>query len=163
MGYRRYGAHGQLGTWTIGTPGVCGTGGMGHMANRAWAMGHRGQWGTGGIGHMGNGAHGQCGTGGMGYRGMGHMGSWSYGQWGTYSLLPGSIACGPYPCTLLCHLAYCPCGSYPLYPLPIFLVPHCPCDPLPIWPIPPVCYCPMCPIAHVLHHPCPPLGNGTHG
>ena len=49
--------------------GGMGTGGMGHMANKA----HRGYglWGTGGMGHMGNGSHG---------------GNGAHGQWGTWAI-----------------------------------------------------------------------------
>ena len=50
----------------MGPIGNGGTGGMGHMGNRA-----QGVWGTRAMGHIGNGSHGQWGTWAMGYRGMG--------------------------------------------------------------------------------------------
>ena len=67
------------------------------------------------------------------------------------------------PCTLLPQVAHTPCTHYPCGPYPIPPVPHYPYGLYPLYPIPLLCYCPMCPIAHVPHHSCPPLGNGPHG
>ena len=59
----------------MGPIGNGGTGGMGHMGNRA-----QGVWGTRAMGHIGNGSHGQWGTWAMGYRGYGQMGNGNHGR-----------------------------------------------------------------------------------
>ena len=112
------------------------------------------------------------------------MGHGAYGKWGYRGMGNGVQGYGAYahrphcPCALLAMWAYCPCGPYPLYPIPHVLLhcpcgpypvphtlcgPHCPCAPYPLGPIAPCLH--IAPITHMTHYPMGGrvMGSGAHG